>query len=411
MKLFSQYQGLKKEIYILFFGRIVTAMGAFVYPMLTLMLKVKLSFTPSQIAIFLAVSTLLSLPASIVGGKLTDKIGRKKIIVIFDLVTEALFILAGLLPFSFVTLVIIFVGGLFQQMEGPAYQALVADFSAPQDREKAFSLSYLGFNLGFMIGPTLGGLLFANHIGLSFIINALSTLVSTLLIAFFVFEKNSVKNVPEPVPGSDYELAEEKTSTWTIIKNRKIILGVMFAGALSGAVYSLVGFLLPLNLESLYANQGAVIYGTLCSFNGFTVIVATPVMMIVSRRLKELPKMLIGVTLFVAGLAIFGFTTGLVLTFAGMGVYTVGEVVNALGGSPYITRRIPASHRGRIFAVSAITGTAIAIISQLTIGYLLERFDYPVIWALYIVVGLIVAVMLMILYRLDRITFPKLYAN
>ncbi|MCK7486593.1 MAG: hypothetical protein MZU97_14510 [Bacillus subtilis] len=206
-------------------------------------------------------------------------------------------------------------------------------------------------------------------------------------------------------------MADEKTSTWTIIKSRKIILGVMFAGALSGAVYSLVGFLLPLNLESLYANQGAVIYGTLCSFNGFTVIVATPVMMIVSRRLKELPKMLIGVILFVAGLAIFGFTTGLFLTFVGMGVYTVGEVVNALGGSPYITRRILASHRGRIFAVSAITGTAIAIISQLTIGFLLERFNYPFIWSLYIGVGLIVAVMLMILYRLDRITFPKLYTH
>ncbi|MCK7486594.1 MAG: MFS transporter [Bacillus subtilis] len=138
------------------------------------------------------------MPASIIGGKLTDKIGRKKIIVIFDLITEALFILAGLLPFSFGTLVIIFIGGLFQQMEGPAYQALVADFSAPQDREKAFSLSYLGFNLGFMIGPTLGGLLFTNHIGLSFIINALSTLVSTILIAFFVFEKTRSRTRRRP---------------------------------------------------------------------------------------------------------------------------------------------------------------------------------------------------------------------
>jgi MFS family permease len=414
MKLFSQYKGLKKEIYILFFGRIVTAMGAFVYPMLTLMLKVKLSFTPSQIAIFLAISTLLSLPASIIGGKLTDKIGRKKIIIIFDLITEALFILAGILPFSFGTLIILFIGGLFQQMEGPAYQALVADFSSPRDREKAFSLSYLGFNLGFMIGPTLGGLLFANYIGLSFIINALCTFVSTLLILFFVFEKNSVINsvdVPSPSFGSEYELSIETTSTWTIIKSRKIILGVMIAGALSGAVYSLVGFLLPLNLESLYNTQGAVIYGTLCSFNGFVVIAATPMMMIVSKRLKEIPKMVIGVFLFVLGLAIFGFTTGLVLTFVGMMVYTVGEVVNALGGGPYITRRIPASHRGRIFAVSSILGTAIAILSQLTIGFMLERFEFGVIWAIYMIVGLVVVVMLLILYKLDKITFPKLYIH
>lgn len=414
MKFFSQYKGLKKEIYVLFFGRMVTAMGSFVYPMLTLMMKVKLNFSPSQIAIFLAISTLFSLPASVIGGKLTDTIGRKKIIVFFDLVTVVLFIAAGIFPFSMATLVIIFAGSLFQQMKGPAFQAMIADFSTPQDREKAFSLSYLGFNLGFMIGPALGGLLFANYFGLSFIINAVCTLISTILIMKLVFEKNSVKNsleTPTFSLGSDYELADETTTTWTIIKNRKIILGVMIAGALSGAVYGLVGFLLPLNLETLYQDQGAVIYGTLCSFNGFVVIAATPLMMMISRKWKEIPKMLLGVLLFVAGLVIFGFTTGLVFSFLGMMVYTIGEVINTLGGSPYITRRIPASHRGRIFAVSAIAGTVIAIISQLSIGFLLERYPYSFLWSIYIMVGFVVVLMLLVLYRLDKKTFPKLYLH
>jgi len=414
LKLFSQYKGLKKEIYILFIGRVVTAMGAFVHPMLTLMLKVKLGFTPSLIAIVFAVTTLLSLPASIIGGKLTDKIGRKKIIIIFDIVTEILFIIAGLLPFSIATLVIIFIGSLFQQMEGPAYSALVADFSTSQDREKAFSLSYLGFNLGFMIGPTLGGLLFENYIGLAFIINSLCTLVSTVLIFFYVHEKNSVKNssnLPLSTPGSEYEVSSEKDTTFSIIASRKVILLVMLAGSLAGAVYGLVGFLLPLNLESLYGSQGAVIYGTLCSFNGFVVIVATPIMMIISKKLREIPKMLIGVFLFVAGLVIFGFTSGLVFIYLGMMVYTIGEVINALGGSPYITRRIPASHRGRIFAVSSITGTIIAIISQLVIGFFLEKFDYPFIWSIYIVVGLIVVILYFFCFKWDKKTFPNLFRS
>ena len=37
--LFSQYRGLRKEVYILFFGRIVTNMGSMVWPMLTMILK------------------------------------------------------------------------------------------------------------------------------------------------------------------------------------------------------------------------------------------------------------------------------------------------------------------------------------------------------------------------------------
>ena len=41
-KIFSMYAGLRREIYILCFGRFVTAMGSLIWPMLTLILKSKL---------------------------------------------------------------------------------------------------------------------------------------------------------------------------------------------------------------------------------------------------------------------------------------------------------------------------------------------------------------------------------
>ena len=44
------YRGLKKEIYILCFGRFVTAMGSLIWPMLTLILKSKLGYDAVQVA-------------------------------------------------------------------------------------------------------------------------------------------------------------------------------------------------------------------------------------------------------------------------------------------------------------------------------------------------------------------------
>ena len=38
---FSQYRGLRREIYILCFGRVVTNLGSMVWPMLTLILSQK----------------------------------------------------------------------------------------------------------------------------------------------------------------------------------------------------------------------------------------------------------------------------------------------------------------------------------------------------------------------------------
>ena len=42
-------------------------------------------------------------------------------------------------------------------MEGPAFKALIAESTLPAEREKVFSLAYLGFNLGFAFGAAMVG--------------------------------------------------------------------------------------------------------------------------------------------------------------------------------------------------------------------------------------------------------------
>ena len=66
------YGGLRKEVYILCFGRFVTAMGSLVWPMLTLILKSKLGFDAEQVALWFLVFGVLQLPFSLLGGRMTD---------------------------------------------------------------------------------------------------------------------------------------------------------------------------------------------------------------------------------------------------------------------------------------------------------------------------------------------------
>ena len=76
-KLITQYGGLKSEIYILFIGRLVTAMGSFVWPMLTFLLTTKLGFSDGTATLLIATAGLVSLPVALLGGKLADKFQRK----------------------------------------------------------------------------------------------------------------------------------------------------------------------------------------------------------------------------------------------------------------------------------------------------------------------------------------------
>ena len=188
-QLLAQYGGLKREIYILFVGKLVTAMGSFVWPMLTFFLTTKLGLSDGMSTLLIATASVLSFPAALLGGKLADRFSRRSIILLFDCITVSLYLLAAVLPLTIGTAGILFLAGLFQTIESPAYDALNSDFSTTQQREKAYSLSYLGFNLGFIVGASLSGILFENHLRLAFCVNGLSIFVSTILIFFFVTQK------------------------------------------------------------------------------------------------------------------------------------------------------------------------------------------------------------------------------
>ena len=64
--------------------------------MLTFFLTTKLGITDYLTSFIIASMSLLALPAAILGGKLADKYDRKKIIVIFDLISVSLFIISAI---------------------------------------------------------------------------------------------------------------------------------------------------------------------------------------------------------------------------------------------------------------------------------------------------------------------------
>lgn len=412
-KLISQYGGLKKEIYVLFAGKLVTAMGSFVWPMLTFLLTTKLGISDGMATLLIALATTLSFPAALLGGKMADRYSRKNIIIIFDIAAVSLLIVAAALPIGLHTAVLVFLSGLFQTIESPAYDALNADFSTTAQRERAFSLSYLGFNLGFIVGAGLAGVLFEHHTNLAFLINGLAILTSTVLIILFVDMKNAVVESAEEIEScSLYERpVDEKRSVLSVLMERKVVFWMMLVGCVASMPNNLVGILLPLQLKASMGQGGALIYGYLSSLNGLTVIVFTPILTMLLRKFTEIPKTIVGLLLFIAGIVLFTFDVAIWMLFVGMFVYTLGEVVSVLGGNPYNSRRIPASHRGRIGGITTVIYSLFSSLTQFIISAMLtlSESNYALLWTVFIVVGLVSVMLYSLLYRPDRRMFPELY--
>ena len=414
MQLISQYRGLKKEIYILFIGKLVTAMGSFVWPMLTFFLTTKLGLSDGTSTLLIATASILSFPAALLGGKLADRFPRKNIIILFDCLTVSLYLLSAVLPLTLWTAALLFLAGLFQTIEAPAYDALNSDYSTTAQREKAYSLSYLGFNLGYIIGASVAGLLFEKFLRLAFCINGLSILVSTVLIFFFIHPKNAVTENAEAMQEhySEYELpVAEAIPVTTVLRQRPVLIWMMLIGCFASAPANLVGILLPLQLKDTLGAAGATVYGYLNSLNGLVVILFTPVLTIALKKLTEIPKTILGLLLFVAGLALFSLEGAVALLFVGMFVFTLGEVVAVLGSNPYASRRIPASHRGRIGGISTVVHSIFSSLTQYLISFMLIVWNsnYLLIWIVFMVLGLASAGMYGFLYGPDKRTFPRLY--
>ena len=389
-------------------------MGSFVWPMLTFFLTTKLGLSDGVSTLLIATASVLSFPAALLGGKLADRFSRRSIILLFDCITVSFYLLAAVLPLSIGTAVILFLAGLFQTIESPAYDALNADFSTTQQREKAYSLSYLGFNLGFIVGASLSGILFEHHLRLAFCINGLSIFVSTVLIFFFVHSKNAISEDSEKLleSYSEYELpVNEKMPVLSILRQRPVLIGMLLTGCFASMPSNLVGILLPLQLKEAMGEAGATIYGYLNSLNGFVVISFTPILTILLKRVTEIPKAILGVLLYVAGIFFFSLNGAVSILFAGMFILTLGEVVTVLGVNPYNSRRIPASHRGRIGGLSSVVDSFFSSLTQYLISGILflSGSNYWLIWMVFVCLGLLAALMYAFMYRPDRKTFPKLY--
>ena len=127
LKFLEQYKHLGKEIYILFWGRIVTSMGSLIWPLLTLILENKLGYDATLIAGISFAMSILQFPMLLLGGRLADKRNRKNVIVICDLVTVVCYIICGLIPLSAYSIGLFYVASVFATIEGPSYDALIAD--------------------------------------------------------------------------------------------------------------------------------------------------------------------------------------------------------------------------------------------------------------------------------------------
>ncbi|MEL1135662.1 MFS transporter [Desulfitobacterium sp. THU1] len=375
----NPYRGMPREIYVIFVARIINAIGAFVGPLMTIIMTQSIGLSEGKAGFYLSLLGVVCLVSSLSGGKLVDRFGRKSIIVLFTVLAAVAYFGIGFMEPTEDMIHFIIVAAAFSATTKPAYDSLIADLTTPANRSGAYALSYLGWNIGFAIGPILGGFLYRHHLSWLFFAESIAIFVTVSLI--FIFIPETLGKTREEIQDEERYLERcVEGSIFKVIRQRPLL--IFFALIMCGYnfTYSQWSFMLPMQIMKDYPIMGAQYFGFLAAFNGFIVMVFTPIVTRFAGHLPYLQRAVIGGMLYAVGFGMIGILHSLELLFLWAFIFTLGEIVLAITVSPFIADNTPASHRGRMTSTLAIISDAGYTLGPLGMGIALTYINMATGW-------------------------------
>lgn len=371
--------GLPTAFWWLWAGTLVNRAGAFVLPFLAFYLSDELDLSPAYVGAVLASFGAGSIVASLVGGVLSDSLGRRPVLLGSQLLTTATLVTLGFVQQAGAVLVLVALLGLFSNSSRPAFAAMMVDIVAPEDRVRAFSLNYWAVNFGFAVAPVLAGLLAGSGYRTLFLVDAATTAVFALLVFLRVPESR-----PEPLA------SDEPAGSMRDVLRDRVFMAFLVLTLGFAVVFMQHLSALPVQMRDDGLSPGQ--YGAVIALNGVLIVLVTvPLTRWLARFARSRVLFLSG--LFVgAGFGATAFASTPAEYAATVAVWTVGEVLGAAVAPAVVADLAPASMRGRYQGALGFAFALSSMVAPLAGGATYDHLGGGALWAACAVVSLATAV-------------------
>ncbi len=321
-----------------------------------------------EVGLIITIYALAQLLFTPVLGALSDRYGRKPVIVV-SLVIEAVSLvvtaLAGSLPMLFLAR---FIGGLGASNIGSA-QAVVSDVTSEKERARGMGLIGAAIGLGFVIGPAAGGILAPKGQTLPFWIAAGVALVNALLVLFFLPETRKRAASQEIAPRKRRGLAL-LFSGWRNAVRHPSVLGLVLVNLLYTIAFTAMETIFPLFTHHTFG-WGASQNGYIFTYIGFIIVIMQGGLVgQLVKRWRESRVLLAGLVLMTVGLISLAFSTQFALLLVTLGLLSVGDGAVTPTVSTLLSFASPAEIQGEMLGLSQGVGGLGRIIGPLAAGSL-----------------------------------------
>jgi MFS family permease len=348
--------------------------GTLLFPFFALYITQKFGVGMTEAGILLGMSSLFGLAGSMFGGALTDKFGRKQLI-LFGLIFSAISTLTfGLVTEISILYPLIIIVGLLSNISQPAHEAMIADILPEEKRQEGFGILRVVMNFSWIIGPTIGGFLASINFFYLFVIDAIISCIVAIMIYRIIPETK-----PEPH-------AHEKGESFlkTVTGYRFVLRDIAFVSFIIANIIMMIVYTQMYSSLSVYLRDNHGInpqgYGFLMTTSAITVILFQ---FWLTRNIKHQPPFLLmafGTIFYMIGFALFGIVTTFVLFALNIVIITIGEMIVVPTSQALVAGFAPEAMRGRYMAFAGLSWAIPATIGPGAAGYILDNFNPNLLW-------------------------------
>lgn len=378
----SSFSNLEKNIWILSFASFINRSGSMVLLFTSLYLTKELHFSISQAGLIMSMYGIGSIIGSYLGGWLTDRINFFYLLVFSQVVSGLILLLMIVGKTALEISAIVFFYALVADVFRPANSTAIATFSNPANRTRSFSLVRLAVNLGFSVGPAVGGFV-ALHLGyhLLFVIDAVTSICAGIMLFFVLPKTNSLHQ--------ERKKDETKVKSKSAYRDTEYLKFIFFV-----AIYGIIFFQIFASVPQFFSRElgyGEDLIGLLMAFNGLLVVlVEMPIVGILEKKNQNFKFIIWGVWCLPLCFLFLLFGKGMLIWAV---VYTIVITLSEIFAMPfmmnYALSKPPKERQGQYSALYSIA-YGIANIAAPSVGLgIADNYGFNAMFYVLIVISIL----------------------
>ena len=371
----NSFKGLSQESWMLALVMLINRAGSMVLPFLGVYMTDHLHFSIENTGVVLSFFGIGSVLGSWLGGMITDKIGEYKVQYLSLLLSVPLFCLIPIFNTEVGVAGIILAQSIVSETFRPANSVAITKYAKPENITRAFSLNRMAVNLGFSIGPALGGILSAISYEFLFFSNAFAALSAGLMYIWFFGKRNKLAKIKAKKVKEAIVIKKENSP----YKDGKFLIYCLFCMLFSICFFQLFSTLTIFYKDTAHLSQQSI--GYILGYSGFLIVLLEMGFVQIAEKYFSLAlTMLLGTLICGFSYAMMAFDYSMITLVVSMTLVCIGEIWTLPFMSTITAMRSGKNNKGAYMGLNGISFSIAFIITPYIGTMLAQKFGFNALW-------------------------------